>query len=176
MHLVYWQPASLKYHPAMKRRWLVRLLVLVILAAFIVWLEPTRVIWGWLRGEAFYQGRPTSYWENEIGRWQSRTCAKGYYELPVLPGSPRLYLVVETAHYQRTKPWDRFIDSEGYGPAPWPKLLDGDPAGRPVLQDLLNSASPHVREWAEAGLRRHRDQNRGPEKIWTVWLLPRTCW
>jgi hypothetical protein len=26
--------------------------ILVTLAAFAVWLEPTRVVWGWLRGEA----------------------------------------------------------------------------------------------------------------------------
>ena len=46
--------------PAMTKRRLLRWsLVLVIVAAFAVWLEPTRVVWGWLRGEAFYQGRPT---------------------------------------------------------------------------------------------------------------------
>jgi len=48
-----------------KRRLLRWSLLLVILAAFAVWLEPTRVVWGWLRGQAFYQGRPTSWW-----RWQ----------------------------------------------------------------------------------------------------------
>ncbi len=46
-----------------KRRLLRWSLILAILAAFAVWLEPTRVVWGWLRGEAFYQGRPTSYCE-----------------------------------------------------------------------------------------------------------------
>ncbi len=50
------------------KRWLVRLTLVAILAAFAVWLEPTRVVWGWLRGEAFYQGRPTSYWRREIAR------------------------------------------------------------------------------------------------------------
>ena len=36
-----------------KRRLLRWSLILVILVAFAVWLEPTRVVWGWLRGEAF---------------------------------------------------------------------------------------------------------------------------
>src|SRR5262245_19337653 len=45
-------------------------LLLVMLAAFAVWLEPTRVVWGWLRGEAFYQGRPTSWWRSEISQWK----------------------------------------------------------------------------------------------------------
>src|SRR5262245_12989786 len=51
-----------------KRRLLRWSLLLVLLAAFAVWLEPTRVVWGWLRGEAFYQGRPTSYWRGVIER------------------------------------------------------------------------------------------------------------
>ena len=33
-----------------KRRLLRWSLILMILAAFAVWLEPTRVVWGWLRG------------------------------------------------------------------------------------------------------------------------------
>jgi hypothetical protein len=51
-----------------KRRLLRWSLILVILAAFAVWLEPTRVVWGWLRGEAFYRGRPTSFWRGVIER------------------------------------------------------------------------------------------------------------
>jgi hypothetical protein len=45
-------------------------LILVIVAAFAVWLEPTRVVWGWLRGEAFYQGRPTSWWARNLDRYE----------------------------------------------------------------------------------------------------------
>jgi len=53
----------------MTRRRLLRWsLILVILAAVAVWLEPTRVVWGWLRGEAFYQGKPTSFWRGVIKR------------------------------------------------------------------------------------------------------------
>src|SRR5262245_47629435 len=50
----------------MKKRRVYYLLLLIILAAFAVWLEPTRIVWGWLRGEAFYQGRPTSWWRREL--------------------------------------------------------------------------------------------------------------
>src|SRR5687768_6652762 len=45
------------------------LVVLLLFAIFAVWLEPTRVVWGWLRGEAFYEGRPTSWWAMELNRW-----------------------------------------------------------------------------------------------------------
>ena len=51
-----------------KRRLMRWSLILLTFAAFAVWLEPTRVVWGWLRGEAFYQGRPTSFWRGVIER------------------------------------------------------------------------------------------------------------
>jgi hypothetical protein len=52
-----------------KRRLIRWSLILVVLAAFVVWQEPTRVVWGWVRGEAFYDGRPTSWWAEELNRW-----------------------------------------------------------------------------------------------------------
>jgi hypothetical protein len=55
-----------------KRRLIRWSLILAILAAFVVWLEPTRVVWGWVRGEAFYQGRPTSYWRAKCDDWIER--------------------------------------------------------------------------------------------------------
>ena len=33
---------------------------------FAVYLEPTHCVRGWLRGEAFYDGRPTSYRRSAI--------------------------------------------------------------------------------------------------------------
>ena len=55
---------------SVKRRLLRWSLLLVLLAALVVWLEPTRVVWGWVRGEAFYQERPTSYWGEELALWK----------------------------------------------------------------------------------------------------------
>ncbi|MBI3409864.1 MAG: hypothetical protein HY040_16115 [Planctomycetes bacterium] len=54
----------------MRRKHLLALLLLLTAVTLGIWLEPTRVVWGWLRGEAFYQGRPTSYWKTELQRWQ----------------------------------------------------------------------------------------------------------
>jgi hypothetical protein len=53
---------------AMRKRLLLPPVILVLLMFLAVWLDPTRVLWGWLRGESFYQGRPTSYWSREISR------------------------------------------------------------------------------------------------------------
>jgi len=42
------------------------LLAALIGVAFAVYFEPTRCVRGWLWGEAFFDGRPTSYWRNVI--------------------------------------------------------------------------------------------------------------
>ncbi|MBI3409867.1 MAG: hypothetical protein HY040_16130 [Planctomycetes bacterium] len=55
----------------MKRKYIVTCLLLMAAVAFGIWLDPTRVVWGWLRGEAFYKGRPTSWWRLELSRWES---------------------------------------------------------------------------------------------------------
>jgi hypothetical protein len=49
----------------MKRRWLVILAVLIVIAA-AVWLEPTGIGRGFLRGEQFFGGRPSSYWAGAL--------------------------------------------------------------------------------------------------------------
>ena len=78
-----------------KRRLLRWSLIVVTLAAFAVWLEPTGVVWGWLRGEAFYQGRPTSFWREKCDEWLDRFDDHDSltqftwllpFELPVDPG------------------------------------------------------------------------------------------
>jgi HEAT repeat protein len=40
--------------------------LLLILIGLVVWLDPTHVLLGTLRGEKFYQGRPASYWEHGL--------------------------------------------------------------------------------------------------------------
>jgi HEAT repeat protein len=48
-------------------RWLLGAVALVLAVGLTaVVLEPTRVLYGWLAGERFFDGRPTSYWEREL--------------------------------------------------------------------------------------------------------------
>jgi hypothetical protein len=49
-----------------KRRWPWLLLVALLGVALAVYFEPSHCVRGWLRGEAFYDGRPTSYWRGVI--------------------------------------------------------------------------------------------------------------
>ena len=61
----------------MKKRPIIICLVVAILGSIIFWLQSNYIITGWLNGEAFYQGRPTSYWRRELGKihtaWQLGT-------------------------------------------------------------------------------------------------------
>ena len=53
------------------RRILLALVVLGVAAAVLFELE-THVLRGWLRGEAFFDGRPTSYWRAATHAWIAR--------------------------------------------------------------------------------------------------------
>jgi hypothetical protein len=50
----------------MKKRWIICVALGVAVAAFAVMVEPTHVVRGWLRGERFFAGRPSSYWSKVI--------------------------------------------------------------------------------------------------------------
>src|SRR5581483_1331432 len=52
-----------------RRRWLL-FLTLVLAVAAVCALETQRIVTGWLCGEAFYRGRPTTYWRARLAAWQ----------------------------------------------------------------------------------------------------------
>ena len=49
-----------------RRTWFVLFLLSGILLA--AYFEPTRCVRGWLNGEAFFEGRPTSWWRGILER------------------------------------------------------------------------------------------------------------
>jgi len=127
-------------------------LILVILAAFAVWLEPTRVVWGWLRGEAYYQGRPASYWSEEVARWHPAP-VKGFHAMTV-------DFYYENTSFERLL--SRFIPLPEHT---WPELLDGDPTAQPVLMEMMRDGRSAVRDLAAEGLNRIHTNERGPHKV-----------
>ena len=142
-----------------KLRWL---LMLVILVAFGVWLEPTRVVWGWLRGEAFYEGRPTSWWEHELANWYL-----SFFVVPdeLPPGQQiRTEEEFETFGHRSLVRTDDYLDTIrdfiGVRSAIEPKLklLEGHAEAAPVLTALLEHPSADMRKMARHGLRRIRNE------------------
>jgi len=125
-----------------KRRLLRCSLILAVVAAFAVWLEPTRVVWGWLRGEAFYQGRPTAYWRNELAQWK---CVGGF------GGVLTWNWMYERENSTIENLLSRLVELPE---KPWPTLLNGDSAGREVLLALGRDSHPRIRNMAEEGLER----------------------
>src|SRR5208283_4904884 len=127
----------------MKRRWRLWLgLALLFLVAG--WMVAPSVYWrglGWWRGEAFYLGRPSRYWETEI-----RDRYSGLVE-GSLPNNPVLFSLPTW--------WEQLFDKVGvYQPVSItkPALLEGDPEGIPVLLELLRSPDPKCRQVAVIGL------------------------
>lgn len=143
----------------MQRRWLFIFFTFsgIVLAAF--WLYQTRVVIRWLRGEAFYEGRPSSYWAAEIESWECthgpwfRHC-EGWGEFARKPTLP--------AFIRKIVPEPK---------AKWPSLLDGDPEGLPVLRELLYHEADTVVQWAQEGIDRMDSGKKGPER--SVYLFGR---
>jgi hypothetical protein len=152
----------------MKTRTLVLLAfaeALCVLAA--VYFEPTCCVRGRLHGEAFFDGKSTSWWRRELDHWE--VDARPLRGRGVrMYAQPRLYY-----HYTRTPSrfeetsnrWLEVLNTDekvvegrlilllrsmdGDGP----KLLNGDAQALPVLFALLDDPSPRIRRFARIGLK-----------------------
>lgn len=63
------------------------LLIALIGIALAVYFEPTRCVRGWLWGEAFFDGRPTSYWRDLVQRDLHRKPTELFNELSAMPAA-----------------------------------------------------------------------------------------
>lgn len=122
------------------RLWLGGLLLLGIGILVSTPLVRWRII-GLARGEAFYRGRPTSYWQHEIKTWTEFlrqcgplrvTCGIGLHPVPPPPTfSEKLHGFLASTF---TAEWT-------------PAQLE-EPAAIPVLTELLRDSDAEVREYA----------------------------
>jgi len=145
--------------PMTKRRLIRWSLILAIFAAFAVWLEPTRVVWGWLRGEAFYQGRPTSWWRQELSQWKMHEVWMRN-SLEWCASQRRLEMGFERSdtRFEKVADWISVQILRGE-PAPLrriPAILDFDSAAEAVLTELCEDSSQEIRDLANFGLERAR--------------------
>jgi hypothetical protein len=132
------------------KRWRRRILIaaaLVAVAGVVLFEISTHIGRGWLFNEPFYDGRPASYWADEIERWETQDPTWQFLQ-----------------RYTRRPPSPRWL--ERFLPEPaWPKLLDGDPDGLPVLQALRKHPSSDIQDWARIGIERIDNDERGPYKF-----------
>jgi HEAT repeat protein len=120
----------LKPHPAeatMKKNCLlIGMVVLVVVPMWVVLLDPTCVLLGWITDQSFYKGRPTMYWSRRLKNARAEALAKA--TAPV-----RLVRL-------------RSIKDEGPN---FELLHTRDAAALPVLLELLRDYDPWVR-WRAA--------------------------
>jgi hypothetical protein len=131
------------------RRWRVGLVVglLALLGGAVFVLPP--VYWrlaGWARGEAFYEGRPTSYWSREV-RERYGFMARPDVQWPLA----RQWVA-------RSEPpaLDQWLGELGLCAPPLvgygTPYIQSDPAAINVLLELLADADPNVRQFACRGI------------------------
>jgi hypothetical protein len=155
------------------KKWLRRLLILSAIVALIVaglYEMATHVGRGWLRGEAFYQDRPTSYWRQRIDVWlelfnSTEDAAQMIPSFIVGDGEDPL-VMYGNGIPMRARPvtmWTRcrdFFRSDEPGQRDWdpPAVLLGGEYAEPVLLELRGDEriAPVVRR----GLRNIRIQRK----------------
>ena len=115
-----------------QRTWIV--LTLLLTFGVGVYFEPTHCVRGWLFGEPFFEGRPTSYWRTVVER-DLHTDPLAFVASRKLP-SPQSW-------------WQRCKDWIGYEPrvASSHQLLDD--AATPVLRELSADATPQIAAFAQ---------------------------
>jgi hypothetical protein len=122
----------------MKKRPIIICLLVAILGSVIFWLQSNYIITGWLNGEAFYQGRPTSYWRRELGDVDN-VCING-----------KMFLRSSFAGPKWLSP---IIKDESYSEVIFDHpLWKGNLAAKGVLTELMIGSSEGVRRFAEEGL------------------------
>jgi hypothetical protein len=121
-----------------KRRWLLIGLILLLAVVVAFFLPPVhwRVV-GWLKGEAFYQSRPTSYWRREVQSYQRYSELLGWH-IAALKSAQQEPAWTGPSWSYELRSW---LGIELPMRSSLPEVLDEDPAAVPVLLELLDDES-----------------------------------
>jgi hypothetical protein len=139
----------------MRRTWRFLVPTLLVIVLAVAWLEPTHCIRGWLRGEALYQGRPTSFWSSALRDWQPTR--ENHLGITRAPDGNHVPFVIwqwelRPGRFNRYLPdgW-RSVGLVSHRPVV-AVTNDRHPASRPVLQELLADPAPNVQMAARQAL------------------------
>lgn len=129
---------------------------LIVLA--VIYFEPTYQVRGILWSEATFEGKPTSYWRDELERWEvSKGQGMGWREMVFQRKDTRFERFRDRWRPRAKTPGDFEVmllllmhqsEARQFGPS----LLRGNDEAKPVLQELLNDSSPKIRLFAQIGL------------------------
>jgi hypothetical protein len=133
-----------------------RLLLLGLCAvALAVYFEPSHCVRGWLWGEAFFDGRPTSWWRGELERWEVKN---DFVCLDRAMTRQNIYRRTPSPIEDLYNRWLPFVPKRDavdfQASLEGPRLIwDWDnEAAIPVLRALLDDPSPKIRFFAQIGL------------------------
>jgi hypothetical protein len=135
----------------LKRTWI--LLTLLLTLGVGVYFEPSHCVRGWLFGEAFFEGRPTSYWRTVVVR-----------DLHI---DPHIFFASPQAPAPPPNWWQRCKDWIGYEPRVDSSLQLLDDAATPVLRELTEDQTPQVAGFAQDAI--DRDAPVGPAAAVIAW-------
>jgi hypothetical protein len=143
----------------MKRPWRIVFCLGALVALAAAFAHPA-IYWpvtGWLRGEAFYQGRPTSYWSQAIWTWGNDSAAGTWLD------QARVSVGMRKSEPVPRPPVIGEDDPYSWYPVPANLLAlrptDVDPAAVPVLLELVGEKRPETAKTPEEVVRQLlRDQ------------------
>ena len=136
-----------------RKRTLAWLAAALVVAALAVYFEPTHSVRGWLYGEAFFDGRPTSWWRREIAAYfptpQTRTHVRRTKDGKKVEYEVRDLWIREMPLWEQLKlgGWRGGVVS--YPDPPWARK-----GALAVLLELRDDESATVRLAAREGLNR----------------------
>jgi hypothetical protein len=119
-----------------------------------VYFEPTYCVRGHLHGEAFFEGKPTSWWRRELDHWEIEPGIGWRWPHFYTRHPTRFEKILEYFKTDAQKQNDLMVlvlQSADGGPTP--VLLNGNAEAPPVLRALLDDPSPKIRRFARIGLK-----------------------
>jgi hypothetical protein len=128
----------------MSRRWLLRAGVLlgVVLAGALALSDVRWQAWGRLRGEAFYRGRPTSYWRRQVLDYPGQETLYNRYLPPSMQPGYAYALATPVDSLRRVFHLPYHLAPLRY---PFEEKMS---AATPVLTELPRDGDPYVRRYA----------------------------